>query len=70
LETAKHLIILRLPLDMQQHNAMSRRSAKMPKRTPSDHQKRIRFLTGLIIVIVMVATVLIFWIANQGLSLH
>jgi len=55
---------------MQQHNAMSRRSAKMPKRTPSDHQKRIRFLTGLIIVIVMVATVLIFWIANQGLSLH
>jgi|GEM_PF-2504676 len=49
---------------------MGLREKKMPKREPSEHQKQIRFLTGLIICIIMVGTVLLFWIANRGFSLH
>ena len=42
----------------------------MPKRSASAHQKRIRFLTGLIIVLIMVFTGLIFWFANRGFAAH
>ncbi|HTX22751.1 MAG TPA: hypothetical protein VMD27_12960 [Candidatus Aquilonibacter sp.] len=34
------------------------------KRNLSAHQKQIRFLTGLLLVIVIVATILIFWLVN------
>ena len=42
----------------------------MPKRSPSEHQKRIRFLTGFIIFLIMVATALMFWFANRGIAVH
>jgi hypothetical protein len=42
----------------------------MSKRAPSPHQKRIRFLTGLTVFIVMVLTGLLFWFANRGFASH
>jgi len=43
---------------------MSRRANQKRKRNPSDHQKRIRFLTGLSIFLIIVATIILFLIAN------
>lgn len=42
----------------------------MERREPSEHQKRIQFLTWMFVVIIMVATGLIFWVANRGFGDH
>jgi len=48
-----------------------RRTNPQPKRTPSDHQKRIRFLTGLSIVIVVILVTGLFLLINrEQLSAH
>jgi hypothetical protein len=41
------------------------RRPKMSKRAPSPHQKRIRFLTGLALSIIIVATIGLFLLANR-----
>jgi len=48
-----------------------RRTNPQPKRTPSDHQKRIRFLTGLSIVLVIILVTGLFLLINrEQLSAH
>ena len=49
---------------------MFRRPNQRRKRNPSLHQKRIRFLTGLSILIVVCLTALVFWLANRGFGAH
>jgi hypothetical protein len=43
---------------------MSRRTNQRPKRSPSDHQKRIRFLTGLFLVLIILVTIGLFLLIN------
>jgi hypothetical protein len=38
----------------------------MPKRAPSEHQKRIRFLTGLFLFIVIAVTIGLFLLINRS----
>jgi len=40
------------------------RKKPLRKRTPTDHQRRIRFLTGLSIVLVILATIGLFVLIN------
>jgi hypothetical protein len=49
---------------------MFRRNNLRPKRTPSDHEKRIRFLTGLSILVVILVTTGLFLLINLQLLLH
>ncbi len=44
---------------------MARWINQQPKRTPSDHQKRIRFLTGLSIVMVIIVMTGMFLLINR-----
>jgi len=51
--------------------AMFRKDKQMNKRTPSPHQKQIRFFTGLSILIIIIITILIFVLANHSsLPIH
>jgi hypothetical protein len=55
---------------IKQDIVMDRRPNPRRPRTPSDHQKRIRFLTGLSFFIIIVVTILVFWFANRGIAPH
>ena len=50
---------------VEQYNLMPRWINQQPKRTPSDHQKRIRFLTGLSIVMVIIVVTGLFLLINR-----
>jgi hypothetical protein len=55
----------------RQNKIMSRRANSGRKRSPSAHQKQIRFFTGLFLFIIIVATTLIFWFLNRtGFTAH
>jgi hypothetical protein len=43
---------------------MFRRNNPRPKRSPSDHQRRIRFLTGLFLFLIILATIGLFLLIN------
>jgi cell division septal protein FtsQ len=52
-------IILRTALPFCKHETMA------PKRNLSAHQKQIRFFIGLSIVIIILVTILIFWLLSR-----
>jgi hypothetical protein len=43
---------------------MARPINQRPKRSPSDHEKRIRFLTGLSLFVIVLATIGLFLLIN------
>jgi hypothetical protein len=49
----------------RQNKIMSHRANRSRKRSPSAHQKQIRFFIGLFVFLIIVVTALIFWLTNR-----